>query len=39
MRNDKRKWIEDMIIDVERVVYNGYIKIVYKIIRVMVCIK
>lgn len=39
MRNDKRKWTEDMITGAERAVYNGHIKTVYKITRVMACTK
>lgn len=39
MRNDRRKWTEDMITDAERAVYNGHIKTVNKITRVMACTK
>lgn len=39
MRNDRRKWTEDMITDEERAVYNGHIKTVNKITRVMACTK
>lgn len=31
MRNDRRKWAEDMITDAERAASNGHMKTVYEI--------
>lgn len=31
MRNDRRKWTEDMIIEVKRAARKGHIKTVYEI--------
>lgn len=35
MRNDRKKWTEDMITDAERAANNGHMKTVYEITRVL----